>query len=343
MKTPSKISGSLIAILILVVLFGRVQSAYAVHFNLQYLDIISNPPTNCVGNASDITNVVTAAAKTWELAIGDNYEIIIQYWWGPGTSQCIIVDQGGTPNRTIRAYIIFNNQVSYNMDSCPLGSLTNYTLTERSVDLGGGLMNYSRLYSSKWPVTNSIGQELEDPFKIATHELGHSVGFNSFNPNFQAGIIPITNFNGWGIGITAPTPFTGSVIPLQNGTVPHTSYIDNVITVTSGSGYPSDRFVPSELDMVIEAQMAGWTNLNLELRPELTIGEPFTTRESGHNVTKVTISWIQPIGTWQLQKCTNLQRNQWTDLNEPQFITGYGQYNVTTTVTKNTYFRLRKV
>ncbi len=337
-------SGSLIAILTVVLFgFGRVQNAHALHFNMEYLSSISNPPTNCVGNASDITNVMAAAAMTWKLAIGENYEINIQYWWGPGTSQCIIVDQGGTPSRTIRAYIIFNNQAEYNMDPCPLGSLSNYTFTERSVDLGGGLMNYSRLYSAKWPVTNSVGQELEDPFKVALHELGHSLGFNSVNPNFQAGVIPITNFNGWGIEITAPTPFAGSVVPLQPNRSPHLAYINNVANVTSGSGYPSDRFMPSALDMIIEAQMAGWTNLNLGLNPILALSQPFIVQVAGHNVTKVTASWIQPIGNWQLQKCTNLQRNQWTGVRDSPFITGYGQYNVTTTVTINTYFRLKKV
>ena len=47
-------------------------------------------------------------------------------------------------------------------------------------------------------------------------------------------------------------------------------------------------YMPSELDIVAEAQVSGYTNLNLGLNPELTISQPFTVLENGHNVTKVT-------------------------------------------------------
>lgn len=229
--------------------------------------------------------VMREAANVWELAYNDsgiNHTLDIEYRWaglGGGTLGVHnLIGQGGSPNRETSALIRFDNDGSslFFLDSTlngfdPLGSgneeFGNYS--ETTADFGGvnSAINNSRYFSS----ASGDAAGAFDLFTIALHEIGHALGLSSANTSYQNETWPDND-----IDVTSLFPaFVGAALPTNNGNTPESGSSSNAHLSSSDSRtnfalmYPfagtSERVLPSELDILANAQLSQFGNPNFGL------------------------------------------------------------------------------
>jgi hypothetical protein len=216
-------------------------------------------PANARGGGN-LVDIVNAAARMWEAAYPEDVVITINYGWAPvgdaGTHT--LLDQGGTPNRETSGMILFDNSgaAQFYLDPTPDENEEYRRRTEEYQDLGGGLVNVARLFSS--PTGDAAGHI--DLLSVALHEIGHALGICAANTSFKR-----EGASGK-ITISEELPFAGTVIPLATNRAGITSHFD-ALQVTYGSvmaGISSDeRRIPSALDILVNAQISGYSVLNL--------------------------------------------------------------------------------
>ncbi len=271
------------------------------------------PPTNSIGSGN-ITNVFNNACDIWESAIKDRHVLVLHYGWtNSGSGTHILKTQNGIPNRETEGFIYFNdsnnpNNESYWLDPTPLLNEEYDSYTEQSLNLGGGLMNTTRVIRGG----PSDGPQM-DLLTVALHEIGHALGMSMANNTFIAETIDKD------VDVTAPRPFSGSVIPLQTnnyGVTSHVAYVSDRILM-SGSFAPGERVMPSTLDIVALAQLCGFTNLNttltnvnLDIPVRLEISGPHMMISGPNKKRQVTyemrLSWKKQIGNYNLQQSLDL-------------------------------------
>ena len=246
----------------LVVLALVILAPNATALTLETHYIGGTTPANAAGGG-DLANVFNAAARIWEAAYGDEGTITLNFGWAPvgdaGTHT--LIEQGGFPNREINGLILCDNSgaVAFFLDPTPASNEEYGRRTDESQNLGGGFINVARLFRD--PAGNAVGRT--DLLSVAIHEIGHALGICAANMAFM------DEARDGGIQVTGDLPFAGTLIPLAANRSGITSHF-NPLAVTYGSvmsGIGADeRRIPSALDILANAQISGFSNVNLDLQ-----------------------------------------------------------------------------
>ncbi len=211
-----------------------------------------------VGPAGDIfgggtlDSVFNAAADTWEGIIGDNPNpnpITIAYGWGTLPSG-VLAEAVGPAGPFPFPVILFNNDVftHWFADPTPTDNSEFQHFEAPSADLGGGLINVGQDYSN--PTGDAATLFATDLLTVALHEIEHALGFaNLFNFANSQDVLRIT----------APRPFAGTVLPLDN----QLSHILLLGTVMFPFIDYNVRKLPSDADILGLAQARNFTNFVL--------------------------------------------------------------------------------
>ncbi len=244
-----------LAVLVLVVL---APNATALTLETHYIG--GAPPANAAGGG-DLANVFNAAARIWEAAYGDEVTITLNFGWAPvgdaGTHT--LIEQGGFPNREINGLILFDNSgaVAFFLDPTPASNEEYGRRTDESQNLGGGFINVARIFRD--PAGNAVGRT--DLLSVAIHEIGHALGICAANVAFM------DEARDGRIQVTGDLPFARTLIPLAANRSGITSHFDPLAvtygSVMSGIG-ADERRIPSALDILANAQISGFSNVNLD-------------------------------------------------------------------------------
>jgi len=242
------------------------------------------------GDSSDagITAVFDAAADWWEMAIGDEHTITIEYGWGEIDSIATALSGVTAPQPQAYARIIVDNDGGddpmsprdFFADETPhMNEEWSSGLVETFADLDPGpgdiVVNVGREYKS--PTAAAIASyDLDEKIDLLTvfkHEIGHALGMNDLGGDFGA--------------ITAPRPFPGATIPKADAT-----HIDIPSSLMYTSPTTGERKVQSEVDILAVAQASGWEMVALD--PEVSGFDP----TPDHSITGITATPI--IGDWEV-------------------------------------------
>jgi hypothetical protein len=245
-----------ILLAILLMLFSQMTDASAMTIVTHFVG--GTAPENTAGQGN-LIEIVNAAAHMWESFYSDPGVLTLFYGWAAiddaGTHS--LMEQGGEPNREISGAIFFDNSGStlFYLDPTPNSNEEYRGLTEEYQDLGGGLLNVARIYKS--PMGDATGRV--DLLSVALHEIGHAMGMSVTNLAFlsqsAAGVI----------NIDGELPFAGSMLPLaynDSGVIPHFDATELAYGCLMGGINAGERRLPSELDIVANAQISVFTIFN---------------------------------------------------------------------------------
>ena len=298
-------------------------------------DFTGTAPTNTIGSGT-WTNTINSACRVWETVFPGSGKLTIHFEWGNvSTATHYLMSQGGSPHRELEAKVVINGSPWFKwfIDADPLSPPSAYASS--TVDLGGGPINAGRY---QYGVSAEMSMDL---FTTVLHEIGHALGLSMDNDSFslicQSGSVTICT----------SLPYAGTVVPLAQNNGGFTSHIGDVAEGNLMSGLIGwcQRSLPSALDIVTLAQLSGYTEVNPDLAPVLSIGWPESV--AGRPMPPILeLSWIQPLppptGTqYRVQVCTNLAAGNW-ETAEGDAIVSNGVYRQLVAKTSDAaFFRLK--
>jgi len=221
-------------------------------FEYDDLQVQAGPaPTTTIGDGN-LIQIFHAAADSWEQAIKDNHTVTIQFGWSPlplGGGVHYVRSQSEPPNRVTEAVIYFDNNGStlWFLDATPEEHSEYPTLIECYTETKKGRVNSGRV------LTGDIGSsQALDLLTIATHEIGHALGFSTWNNQW----VSKNAFNG--IHLTSPRPYSGFVIPIDAS-----GHLRLHGALMDPSLVPGQRKLISVIDVLVMAEMGEFSNLSL--------------------------------------------------------------------------------
>jgi hypothetical protein len=223
-------------------------------------------PSNAVGKGN-LTDIVNAAAHIWESAYSDPFTLRLSYGWASlGHAGSHTAIKRDPLNREVSGVILFDNSgsVAFYLDPTPNSNEEYQRLSEQSQKLGSGSVNVAHIFEN--PCREALGRI--DLLSTVLHEIGHALGLSASNPSFMS-----QSSNGV-INIAGIFPFTGTVIPLAHnnyGVLPHFNTTE-ILYGSLMSGINGDeRRMPSELDILVNAQISGFTIRSLNSQQALQV------------------------------------------------------------------------
>jgi hypothetical protein len=249
------------------------------------------PPENTSGSGN-LTDIVYAAARMWESVYADSVTVTMEYGWAPiaeaGNHMALEFNRQG--NQEVACTLLFDNSgaTPFYLDPSPNSNEEYLQRREEYQDLGGGSINVARLY--KKPVGIAAGYV--DLFSVVLHEIGHAMGLSVYNQSFVSqrgnGIIVLSD----------PLPFAGTMAPLASnntGFIPHFDVLEVAYGCLMVGVNADERRIPSELDILTNAQISGYTirSLTPSIRPKSVRDRIFTDLLS--QVRKAQVSSKQPV------------------------------------------------
>lgn len=279
----------LIPCLAVMFILAIVPAASALDIVTQYIG--GAEPADSVGGGN-LPDIVNAAAHIWESVYSDPGTLTIYYGWGPSldAGTHTLIDQGYSPNREIAGMIIFDNSGSnrFYMDPTPYLNEEYRGRTDEFQDLGGGSINVARLMKS--PATTAAGEL--DLLSVALHEMGHALGMSAANRSFSeqcANALLI---------ISGPTPFPGTEIPIgynNTGIIAHFDALEIAYGSLMAGINAGERRLPSELDIVSNAQLSGFSVSSLVPRQSYPVTRPAAKPQTGSKSSSPSASKIPTV------------------------------------------------
>jgi hypothetical protein len=253
--------------LALLLLTSAASSALTIRGNF-----MGGQPAGPTFGGGSIVEIFRAAAAMWEHAIRDDFTVTFDFGWGspaPGVygSSHQLLAQGGTPNRETHGLLLFNNPVGgagppdfvpLFLDPTPHGHEEFPIVSESTAQLA---VNVERRLIA--PFDGPLGI-FTDFFSVVLHEIGHGLGLSMANSSFRAEAL---NQN---ITITSPLPFAGAVVPLDGS---HVDLPHGPLMGTNGLSF-NTRSLPSDLDILVNAQVSGFRELRLAAADAPTFPDP---------------------------------------------------------------------
>jgi hypothetical protein len=254
-KTMTEKYGRLLPTLFTVLLL-MISQASAMTIETRFIGGVA--PANIAGKGN-LTDIVNVAARMWESVFADSITITLNYGWEPIGSAGIhmAVDMNAQKTREISGTILLDNSgaVQFYLDPTPSGSEEYTKSVVESQNLGGGMINVSRIFSQ--PIGDAIGRV--DLLSVVLHEMGHAMGMSLANSSF------ISQSSTGFIKIGSNLPYAGTSAPMalnSSGIIPHFN-VEQVLYGSLMAGLNSDeRRIPSELDILINAQVSGYSILS---------------------------------------------------------------------------------
>ncbi|MBN2243093.1 MAG: hypothetical protein JW793_10415 [Acidobacteria bacterium] len=244
----------------LVVLFVFISASESQALTIVTRFIGGTPPANASGSGN-LTGIVEAAARIWESFYADPVTVTLDYGWAsiPDAGNHIALGFNEQGNQELFGMLLFDNsgKTLFFLDPTPDSNEEYLQSDEELQNFGGGLINVARIF--RQPTGTAAGYL--DLLSVVLHEIGHSMGMSVGNHAFAA------QSAGGVILLSERLPFAGTMAPLEfnnSGYIPHF----NVMEVSYGclmSGINADeRRMPSELDILANAQISGYTVQSLE-------------------------------------------------------------------------------
>jgi hypothetical protein len=244
----------------LAVLFVFISASESPALTIVTRFIGGTPPANTSGSGN-LTDIVNAAARMWESVYADPVTVTLDYGWAsiPDAGNHIALGFNEQGNQELAGMLLFDNtgRTPFFLDPTPASNEEYRQSDEEFQDFGGGLINVARIF--RQPSGDAAG--CLDLLSVVLHEIGHAMGMSVGNYAFAA------QSAGGFILFSEGLAFGGTAAPLasnNSGFIPHFDAMEVSYGCLMGGINADERRLPSELDILANAQISGYTVLSLE-------------------------------------------------------------------------------